>query len=56
MFAQADKEGRIGYFLSADSEAKKIYDAITRTERLAFKFIDIRETSCGEAFGTLPGF
>ena len=42
MFAQAHSESFIHYFISADSEAKKVYDLINNEEQLRFNFIDIR--------------
>jgi predicted nucleic acid-binding protein len=41
MFAQAHQETGIGYFLSSDSEAKKVYDLINSDVKLHFQFIDI---------------
>lgn len=41
MFAQADIEDDIMYFVSADSEAYKVYSLINEEKRLHFSYIDI---------------
>jgi predicted nucleic acid-binding protein len=46
MFAQAHSESDIKYFVSADSEAKKVYDMLPEHN---FEFIDIN-ISCKEFF------
>lgn len=43
LFAQAHMEGEIGYYLSSDSESRKIYDLITGVQRPAFQFIDLHQ-------------
>ena len=43
MFAQASSEDDIESFVSADSEARKVYDLL---EQPGFGFIDIRENDC----------
>jgi len=52
MFAQADTDS-MAYFISADSEAKKVYDVINEQKHLAFQFIDIREQTVNTVFGEL---
>ncbi len=41
MFAQADVEDEICYFVSADSEAYKVYSLIKEEKQLHFEYIDI---------------
>lgn len=41
MFAQADVEPDIEYFVSSDSKAKKIIELLNKNTKLNFKFVDI---------------
>ena len=41
LFAQADSEDYIQYYLSSDSESKKVYDVLNASLRLSFKFLDL---------------
>lgn len=52
LFAQADTEVAIAYYLSSDSESKKIYTLLIEHTHPAFQFIDLN-TSFGETFGIL---
>ena len=52
LFAQADTEGIIGYYLSSDSESKKIYDLLTKEAPPKFQFMDLRHKH-SEVFGIL---
>ena len=45
MFAQADVDIDIDYFVSADTEAKKVYDLIKSERNLRFQYIDINTPS-----------
>jgi len=53
MFAQADMMPGESYFVSADSEARKVYEMINSVEKVNFDFIDIRNQSCNNALGLL---
>jgi hypothetical protein len=52
LFAQADTEGIIGYYLSSDSESKKIYDLLAKEATPKFQFMDLRHKH-SEVFGIL---
>ena len=52
LFAQADTEASIAYYLSSDTESLKIYHLLKEHTRPAFQFIDLN-TSYGETFGVL---
>lgn len=41
MFAQADVEPDIEYFVSSDSKAKKVIELLSKSTKLSFKFIDV---------------
>jgi predicted nucleic acid-binding protein len=41
LFAQADSEDYIQYYLSSDSESKKVFDVLNASLKLNFKFIDL---------------
>jgi hypothetical protein len=42
LFSQADIENHIKYYLSADSESYKVYNAIEKIHKLNFQFIDLQ--------------
>lgn len=51
LFAQSDCEPEILYYLSSDSESKKVYDLLNKEGLiLKFQFLDLK-TPFGEAFG-----
>lgn len=52
LFAQADIESSIGYYLSSDTESKKIYDLLNENAQIRFHFIDLRNPY-NEVFGVL---
>ncbi|HLG41691.1 MAG TPA: hypothetical protein VI461_18570 [Chitinophagaceae bacterium] len=52
LFAQADMEVNIGYYLSSDSESKKIYDLLVKLDKPKFQFIDLNN-KYSEVFGVL---
>lgn len=52
-FAQADVEKGIKMFLSADSEACKVYNRLKDNINLDFTFTDIRNETCKETFNLL---
>lgn len=52
LFAQADAESSIGFYLSSDSESRKVYDILKMKTSPNFQFIDL-STNCNEAFGLL---
>ena len=52
LFAQADTEVFIAYYLSSDTESHKIYTLLKEHIHPAFQFIDLN-TSYGETFGIL---
>ena len=52
MFAQADLENDVHYFVSADSEAYKVYQLIESERKLKFSYIDI-SIPYNQTFGIL---
>ncbi|MFD1002122.1 hypothetical protein ACFQ21_22545 [Ohtaekwangia kribbensis] len=52
LFAQADTERNVKYYLSSDLESKKIYDRIKLTQQPRFTFIDLH-IPYSEFFGIL---
>lgn len=52
LFAQSDIETKIKYYISSDSNSKKIYSLLRKNTPLSFDFIDL-STPYTEAFGTL---
>lgn len=52
LFAQADSEVSIAYYLSSDTESHKIYSLLKEHTHTDFQFIDLN-TSYGETFGVL---
>ncbi len=52
MFAQADIEDEITHYVSADSEATKVYSLINEEYRMKFKYVDIKIPH-QEVFGEL---
>jgi len=52
LFAQADCEKSIEFYLSADTESRKIYDIIRQEISPKFQFIDLN-TPYNETFGLL---
>jgi hypothetical protein len=43
LFAQADYETSIGYYLSSDEESLKIYNLLNKETKIDFKFINLKE-------------
>ena len=52
LFAQADAENGIRYYLSSDTESVKIYQLIKSKVKTKFQFIDLK-IPCHETFGLL---
>lgn len=52
LFAQADCEKTIAFYLSADTESLKIYNLLKQNTSLKFQFIDLN-TPHNETFGLL---
>jgi hypothetical protein len=52
LFAQADVETEIGFYLSSDVESKKIYDLLVKDPSIRFQFLNLY-TPHSEAFGVL---
>lgn len=52
LFAQADCEKSIDYFLSSDAESLKIFNLLNQEINLNFRFIDLN-TPHNEVFGIL---
>ena len=52
LFAQADTEPSIAYYLSSDTESHKIYNLLKEHTHPAFQFIDLN-ISYSETFGIL---
>ena len=52
LFAQANISARIDAFITADTEARKMYDAIHAEQPLHFSYVDIH-TPYNEMFGIL---
>ena len=52
LFAQADKEQSIDYYLSSDTESSKIYTLVSNSIPLNFQFIDLNMPH-HETFGIL---
>ncbi|MGE5383315.1 MAG: hypothetical protein ACM3PX_07790 [Omnitrophica WOR_2 bacterium] len=52
LFAQADSENSIKYYLSSDSESYKIYSVLKESFAIDFQFIDLQK-SFNEVFGVL---
>lgn len=53
LFAQADSEPTIAFYLSSDGESRKVYAMLEREKaRPRFRFIDL-QVPHGETFGTL---
>ena len=52
LFAQADCEKNIEYYLSSDSESSKVYEAIKETVKPNFQFINLN-TPHHQQFGIL---
>jgi predicted nucleic acid-binding protein len=53
LFAQSDCEPEILYYLSSDSESKKVHNLVNKEGlNLNFQFLDLK-TPFGEAFGVL---
>ena len=50
LFAQADTEAAIAYYLSSDTESHKIYNLLKEHTHPAFQFLDLN-TSYKETFG-----
>lgn len=53
LFAQADTELSIEFYLSSDTESFKIYSLLKQETNLRFQFIDLN-VSYSETFGFLP--
>ncbi len=52
LFAQADSESAIEFYLSSDSESQKVYNLLKQTDVPKFQFIDLK-IPCRETFGYL---
>ncbi len=52
LFAQADIEELIHYYLSSDTESNKIYELLKKVDNPRFQFIDLN-TPYNETFGVL---
>jgi predicted nucleic acid-binding protein len=52
LFAQADVENNISYYITSDSNSLKIFNIIKETTNPKFQFIDLN-ISCSEIFGEL---
>lgn len=52
LFAQADCEKAVEFYLSSDSESQKIYNLLRKETPLKFQFIDLN-TPYNETFGLL---
>lgn len=52
LFAQADSEKSIAFYLSSDTESLKIYHLLQAHTNPKFQFIDLN-TPCNEVFGVL---
>jgi predicted nucleic acid-binding protein len=52
LFSQADTEPHIQYYLSADRESIKVYNAIAKSVNLKFRFIDLN-INHNQTFGIL---
>ena len=52
LFAQADVEITIDFYLSSDTESYKVYQAIRQAQNVSFEFIDLRYPYT-EKFGIL---
>lgn len=52
LFAQADCEKSVGYYLSSDSQSSKMYHLLKRSTELHFQFIDLN-TPYHSTFGVL---
>lgn len=52
LFAQADYEDSIQYYLSSDTESKKIFSLLKKLDSPRFQFIDLN-TPFNETFGVL---
>jgi hypothetical protein len=52
LFAQADCEKSVEFYLSSDTESLKIYNLLKQNTNPKFQFIDLN-TPCNETFGIL---
>ena len=52
LFAQADCEKSVEFYLSSDIESLKIYNLLKQETTIKFQFIDLN-TPCNETFGLL---
>lgn len=52
LFAQADTEEHIVFYLSSDSESKKVYDRMQQNTSISFSFIDL-SIPYTQFFGTI---
>ena len=52
LFAQADVEGAVDYYLSSDTESHKVFELLKKHSTTKFQFIDLH-TPCSETFGEL---
>ena len=52
LFAQADREKSVGFYLSSDMESKKVYDVLKAKASPKFQFIDL-DTPHHVTFGIL---
>lgn len=52
LFAQADSQAEVGYYLSSDEESLKIFKLLQKEAGLKFQFLNLK-TPANEAFGEL---
>jgi len=52
LFSQADIEQNIQYYLSSDAESNKVYNVLSQTQKLNFRFLDL-SIKYQQAFGIL---
>lgn len=52
LFAQADREKSVEFYISSDTESLKIYNLLKQNINPKFQFIDLN-TPCNETFGIL---
>jgi predicted nucleic acid-binding protein len=52
LFAQADVEKQIKYYITSDTDSKRIYDVLNAERKLSFQFVDLH-IPFKESFGLL---
>jgi len=53
LFAQADVEERIEYYLTSDTRSSSIFKKINSLQRLSFQLVDLTEVKHTQLFGVL---